>query len=228
MAFELLNSITEKNAKEAAFDWRTLPITDIEWALLFLRCTLFSDVVKTSVVCYQPDCGAKIDVSFSIQDYLGQFQVTLPSNVEKTQEPGWFSVLGENIKFRLPTGNDRYLVSRSPQPEIELQKRCVVPDCLTKELIEQIQEYLQVMSPIISGVLSGKCPECSIAGDFYFDVQTYVLKELIDQAKFVFEDVHLLAGHYQWAEEAILNLPRERRYRYVEAIIRDRSMGYNG
>ena len=223
LARALLNAITDEIGQDHV-EWGDLPVTDFEWTLLLLRRSLFGDFVRTSSSCTQPDCGAKIDISFGIGNYLEQFQMNRPAEVEKLPEPGWFSLAGKNIKFRLPTGNDQQAVTHVSNPELELQRRCVVPDNLSGDLLQQVQDSLESMSPTISGLLRGECRECGCMGDFYFDVQTYVLRELLDQAKFVFEDIHLLAGHYHWSEEAILNLPRQRRYRYVEAIIRDRSV----
>ena len=224
MAHRLLGSITAKNAGQETFDWGDLPITDIEWALLLVRRSLFGDFVTTSVVCKQPECGAKIDISFRIRDYLGEIQLGMPSEVEKAQELGWFSFAEKGIKFRLPTGHDRHAAAHSSQPALELKRRCVLAEGIQEECLERVEEFIEAMAPVISGILSGECPECGLTGEFYFDVQSYVLQELIDQAKYVFEDVHLIASHYQWSEDAILNLPRQRRYRYVESIIRDRSV----
>lgn len=224
LAHCLLDAVTGKNAWQGATDWGDMPITDIEWALLLLRRALFGDCVMAEIVCRQAQCKAKIDISFRISDYLGQFQAVMPPNVAKSPEPGWFSLAGNDIRFRLPTGNDRHAVAHSPQAGLELMKRCGLSESLPEMLLEQVEDSLEAMAPVISGVLRGACPECGSAGDFYFDVQSYVLQELIDQARFVFEDVHLLAGHYRWSENDILNLPRQRRFRYVEAIIRGRSV----
>ncbi|MDD5034279.1 MAG: hypothetical protein PHE55_05935 [Methylococcaceae bacterium] len=224
LAQALLNAITDQTAGQDAFEWGELSVTDFEWTLLLLRRSLFGDWVRTSSICKQADCAAKVDISFRIGDYLEQFQINRPASVEPSPEPGWFSLAGKDIKFRFPTGNDQQAVAQFPQPELELQRRCVVPDMLPEDLLQQVQDSLESMAPTISGLLRGECPECGGMGDFYLDVQSYVLSELLDQAKFVFEDVHLLAGHYHWSEEAILNLPRQRRHRYVEAIIRDRGV----
>ena len=226
LALALLNALTHVRAGQDQVDWGGLPVTDGEWALLQLRRCLFGDVVRTGSVCKQSDCGAKIDISFRIGDYLGQFQATVPPDVEKLPEPDWFALAGKGIQFRLPTGNDQLAASFASQPELELQKRCVIPGTLPEDLLQQLQETMECMAPILSGLLQGACPDCGCSGEFYFDVQTYVLRELMDQAKFVFEDVHLLAAHYHWSERAILNLPRQRRYRYVDAITRER--GLNG
>lgn len=222
LARVLLNAITNEIDGQEHVEWGNLPVTDFEWTLLLLRRYLFGDLVRTSASCTQPDCGAKIDISFRIGDYLQQFPIKIPADVERLSEPGWFSLTGKNVKFRLPNGNDQQVLSQVSQPELELQKLCVIPNNLSGDLLQKVEDSLESMAPSISGFLSGACPECGCMGDFYFDVKTYVLLELLDQAKFVYEDVHLLARHYHWSEEDILNLPRQRRYRYVEAIIRDR------
>ena len=224
LALALLNALTHARNGQDQADWGELPVTDNEWALLQLRRFLFGDLVRTGSVCKQPDCGAKIDISFRIGDYLGQFQMTVPKDVEKLPEPGWFALAGQGIQFRLPTGNDQLAATFSAQPEIELQRRCVVPGTLSGDLLQRLQETMECMAPSLSGLLQGACPDCACLGEFYFDVQTYVLRELMDQAKFIFDDVHLLAAHYHWSEHAILNMPRQRRYRYVDAITRELSL----
>ncbi len=224
LALALLNTLTHALTGQDQVDWGELPVTDGEWALLQLRNFLFGDAVRTGSVCKQSDCGAKIDISFRIGDYLGQFQTAVPPDVEKLPEPGWFALAGKGIQFRLPTGNDQLAASFASQPEFELQKRCVVPGNLPEDLLQRLQETMECMAPSLSGLLHGPCPECCRSGEFYFDVQTYVLRELMDQAKFVFEEVHLLAEHYHWSERDILSLPRQRRYRYVDAITRERGL----
>jgi hypothetical protein len=224
LAGALLNAITKEIAGQDTVEWGKLPVTDCEWALLLLRRSLFGDLLMTSSSCTQPHCGAKIDISFHISDYLQQFLIDMPAEVGRSAEPGWFNLTGKDIKFRLPTGNDQQMVSRFSQPECELRRLCVVPDNLPGNLLEQVEGHLESMAPAISGLLRGECPECGSAEDFYFDVQAYVLGELVDQAKHVFEDVHLLARHYHWAEEDILNLPIQRRYGYIDAILRDKGL----
>jgi len=44
------------------------------------------------------------------------------------------------------------------------------------------------------------------------------LRELREQAAFIYEDVHLIAQHYRWSEAEIMLLPRNRRIRYAEMI----------
>jgi hypothetical protein len=53
---------------------------------------------------------------------------------------------------------------------------------------------------------------------FSFEIVAFVLRELRDHAAAIYQEVHLLALNYQWPEEHILALPRERRTYYAEAL----------
>jgi hypothetical protein len=72
------------------------------------------------------------------------------------------------------------------------------------------------MAPPLSGELEGACPECGTRMPVYFDVLDYVLRELRQRAASLFEDVHILASRYHWAEDVILRMPAYRRQTYVE------------
>jgi hypothetical protein len=54
--------------------------------------------------------------------------------------------------------------------------------------------------------------------EILFDPQQFVLQELQNQARFVYEEIHLLAMYYQWSKAEILALPRSRRMYYAERI----------
>jgi hypothetical protein len=55
----------------------------------------------------------------------------------------------------------------------------------------------------------------------YFDPQDFTLRELRDDAAFVFEEIHLIASRYHWSEERIMRLPGQRRVQYAEIIRQD-------
>ena len=75
---------------------------------------------------------------------------------------------------------------------------------------------MEWLAPPLSGEINGQCPECGARVSFWFDVQSYVQRELYFDAEFLYEDVHQLATRYHWSEEKILSLPRQRRMQYVE------------
>jgi hypothetical protein len=50
----------------------------------------------------------------------------------------------------------------------------------------------------------------------HFDPRRFCLRELRDRARFVYDDVDVLARRYHWSERAILTLPAARRASYAE------------
>ena len=77
---------------------------------------------------------------------------------------------------------------------------------------------LAAMAPALSEELSARCPACGSTVVVFFDARGFALRELRNQASFVYADAHLLARHYHWPEAEILALPRDRRVRYAEML----------
>jgi hypothetical protein len=75
---------------------------------------------------------------------------------------------------------------------------------------------MEAMAPSLCAELHGVCPECGAAVETTFDPLQYTLRELRDQAAFVYEEVCSIAHHYHWSEAEILALPAVRRARYAE------------
>ena len=204
-------------------EWGTLTVTDLDALLLRLRQLVFGDVIRADVLCTVKDCGARIDVSFRITDYLAHHTPHAPRGVEAAPEAGWFRVQGQEIMFRLPSGLDQAAVAGMEQPERELIRRCVRPAELPARWLRRVERAMEALAPSLSHALQGSCPQCRTKADIYFEVQRFVLQELRDQAAFLYEDVHLLARHYHWAEEKILALPRYRRVQYADRLRQERS-----
>lgn len=217
----LLDAVTQWLPAEVAAPWRELPVTDLEWALLSMRRSLLGDLVRTETGCTQAGCGAKVDISFGISEYLAQFSICRPPQVQNCEADGWFSLPGGEARFRIPNGGDQTAVAGAARPGDELSRRCINPEQAVQKYMQPVQQLLECMAPTLSGPLQGICPECGSLLKCYFDVQSYVISELRDQAQYLYEDVHLLATRYHWTEQEILDLPRQRRFRYVEQIQRD-------
>jgi hypothetical protein len=82
----------------------------------------------------------------------------------------------------------------------------------------QAMSRLQRIAPPLIGPVEGVCPQCASAVSAWFDPGAFVIAELGRRAVTIFEDVHLLASHYGWSEDAVLSLPRARRAAYVALI----------
>ena len=194
-----------------------LCVTDLQALLLRLRQTLAGDKIRTEVICTSAECGARIDIAFRISEYLESQPVRMPNGVTPSED-GWFRLEGEVARFRLPSVQDLCAVEACAQPDRELLHRCIEPAQISSTLRKRMERAMGAMAPSLSRTIEGKCPECGCLVELYFDIETYVLRELSDHAAGIYQDVHLLAFHYKWPEDRILALPRNRRMQYVELL----------
>jgi hypothetical protein len=204
-------------------DAASLTVADLEALLLEIRRRTFGDVISTHGRCGVPECDTPIDLSFRIGDYLRGHRVRKPVGVQSLEsEPTWFQLRGGTVEFRLVTTGDLAAAMASEFPELELARltmRSHSPG-IDKQSSRRAQRAMESLAPPLSGEVQGECPECGAAVRFWFDVQSYVQRELRYDAEFLYEDVHQLATRYHWSEEKILSLPRQRRMQYVEMAMR--------
>jgi hypothetical protein len=205
-------------ADAGAVDWKELTVTDLDTLLLRLRQYVMGDVILSDTRCDKPACGARMDISFRIGEYLASGGYRAPQRVEKKGETGWFCLAGEAAKFRLPTGSDLAAVESSPNVENELMRHCTEPAGIPARLRRRMARAMESMAPSLSRIIEGPCPECGCVMQIYFDVRSFVLRELRERAASIYQDVHLLALHYKWPEETILGLPQTRRRYYAEML----------
>lgn len=200
-----------------------LSITDLEALLLELRRRLFGDVISSRGRCSDEGCAAPIDLSFRIGEYLNHRGSRRPANVTVLeQEPDWFELRDREARFRLVTAHDLLAAKRSRSPQRELALRTI--RCPTPQLLagvrRRVQRAMESLAPPLSGEIAGRCPACGTTISAWFDVQSYVQRELRYDAEFLYEDVHQLASRYHWDETTILSLPRMRRVQYVDRVLR--------
>ena len=81
---------------------------------------------------------------------------------------------------------------------------------------KSVEAAMEALAPSLLSELEGRCPECGASVACDFDPLQYTLRELRDQAAFVYQDVLAIAGHTHWSEAEILALPAVRRARYAE------------
>jgi hypothetical protein len=218
-AMTLLGSIAAR-AEEDPLDWAALPGTDIDAALLCVRRAVFGDLLRANVVCSAHGCGRRIDVSFSIGEFLAHHTPRRARGVRPagSEAPDWFCLADAPAMFRPPTGEDIVAAAAESYPERELARRCIRPVGLRPPLLRRILRAIEAMAPSFSDELQAKCAECGATVEIFFNARSFVLGELHGQAAFIYGDTHLLAHHYHWPEAEILALPRGRRTHYVELL----------
>lgn len=217
LAIALLSGIVQ-SVDGSEIELEHLTITDLDTLLLLTRKTLFGNLIRADATCPAEHCGARIEVAFEVENYLAHEQPRKVRGVEPTDKIRWFHFQNLPISFRLPTGADQIEIAYHPHPEDALIQRCVHPSDLPAKQRKRVERAMEAMAPNLVQLLQGQCAECGAVVEILFDPQQFVLQELQNQARFVYEEIHLLAMYYQWSEAEILALPRSRRMYYAERI----------
>jgi len=222
LALALINRLAQA-AGGPSVCWEDLPVSDLDAILLRLRQTVFGDLIRADAACPAPDCGKRIDLAFGVNEYLEHHAPRRTRLAEPAPEAGWMRLRGAPVSFRFPTGADQLAIALHPNPPAELIRRCIMPTDIPAAAMRRVERAMEALAPSLAHNLNGHCPECGASFEVYFDPRQFTLRELRDQAVFIYEDTHLLAEHYHWPEAEILALPRDRRLRYAEMVRAARS-----
>ncbi len=204
------------------FAWRSLTVTDFEFALLGLRCFLFGDTVRCIVRCA---CTERMEIDFSIAHILREAHPRASSRIQPSiTRPGWFELhrkrhqLGASTIFRLPTVADQLLALRSPNPYALLEERCIEAGNPERRATASVEHAMESMCPAVSRPIEGVCAACGAALNRQLHVPSLVLDELRASAAGTHREIHAIAAIYHWDESAILAMPQLRRLAYTDAI----------
>lgn len=200
---------------------------------LELRSLLFGDHLLLTQRCPNPDCAELADLDLFVPELLGTVGPA---------EPEWFVTDTADGKalVRPPTGLDEEAALAHPGSDGEraalLWSRIVgtiggrpVPsaegwlalDPRTRHAIALALADGEAM-PDLSFV--SRCPACAGWMELEIDPFDLLAREVRLGAGRLLAEVHSLAFHYGWTEDAILALPRNRRWRYLE-LLRDQLEG---
>ena len=229
LALDLAAARLARDEDGAALEWSWLPVTDLDAFVLGLRRALLGDRIVAEAACPVETCGAGIDMSFMISDYLahcrpkqGMPRLRGWSVTDIADDSGWYRLSrrgddGPAAVFRLPSGADVLAVQGRPHASDALARRCIFrPVDPPAHVRQRIEAAMEAMAPNLAGDLGGACPSCGVVVTVHFDPRRFCLRELRDRARFVYEDIDVLARRYHWSERAILALPTARRASYAE------------
>lgn len=219
LALALLEQLGEADPQLA---WSELPIHDVDALIVRLRQVQVGDRVVAEVTCGGADCGQRIDLSFGLGAYLAHHR---PRRVRGrpgsavalcAKAPGWYRLELDGVevaRFRLPALADQIAVASAPDQVAALAARCIQPDGLPARTRRRMETAMEAMAPPLATGLGGRCPDCGGMIEAWFDARLYCLQDLCARARYVFDDIDLLAERYHWSERAILSLPQARRER---------------
>lgn len=213
-----------RTAAGVEVDWTGLPATDLDAVALVIRRTWLGDSISTDTTCPGPACGERIDVTFSVGDYISHHAPRRPRGVRAAPDPGWFVLAGTDVQFRIPTVGDVLSARSHESPADELLNRCVKASATTAKLARRLHRALSALAPSLNDLVGGGCPACGKQVELRFDPVGYTLAELRTAFAGIHYQTHAIAAAYGWPEEAILALPRRRRTSYASIIADERSV----
>lgn len=221
-ALRLLALVAEpvdEAAQARATDWTGLSVTDFETLLLALRADLFGTRVRSDFACPAPSCGDRVEMEFSLADYLAAVRPRRPRGVvADADRPGWWRC-GE-VAFRLPSAQDQLEAQARPDGAVLLARRCLDPHDAPPAQRARAERAMAAMAPEVSGPIGGQCPGCGAPLTALFHAPSFVMGELRRAVGLLAEEIDLVASAYHWSEAEILALPRSRRQAYAERIRR--------
>lgn len=194
---------------------------DREALLLRLRQVSFGDRLGLVLTCDEPECGEVMDLELTVGDL-----VCPPADRAAAIHEWRAAPDGPPLRFRLPTWSD--LESVAPiatgdedRAAAALARLCLVegPPASDRTLVDLLDLRIAEFDPQAEIELSVTCPECGAAFTSELDAGDLLCAEVVARQGDLDLAVHLLALHYHWSEDDILDLPIARRRRYVEALV---------
>jgi hypothetical protein len=223
-----------------------LTIGDLQILVLHLRKLIFGDKIQTVIKC--PICNLDMDLNVSTFELLTRFMICDKANYEQEVKIDKYLVKIRPLKisdietctnYNFNQSSFKSLESSSSSSESsestddnnkknyveQLIRRCIIqsiPDlpsnCLDNEFLEQINEEIGKVDPFADILLDLKCPECGSSFGQSFVIFDFFLKEMDLRDHNLEKEIHWLAFHYHWTEDAILALPIWKRKRYIDLI----------
>jgi hypothetical protein len=200
---------------------------DLALLALELRAGLFGPRLVLTLRCPNPECRELADLDLDTTELLPDRSVAEPEWIEAATPDGVALVrtpTGADDAAVAVAGGDRAdrvallfsrLVARLGDRErlTPAQWRDLAP--ATRHAVALAMADGEV-APALA--ISSRCPACLAGLELGLDPFDLLGRELRLGAGRLLVDVHCLAYHYSWSEDAILSMPRNRRWRYLELL----------
>lgn len=200
---------------------------DREVLLLAVRANLFGDRIGLVVRCANPACGEASDIDVWVHELIPparppaeRIACTTDAGTAYVREPtGADDIFVEELAGE---HRDRAaalwarLVELGPEP-MTPARWLALPAAARHAVALALAEHGR--APDLT--LVARCPACRALLELELDPFGLLARELRAGGERIFAEVHALAFHYHWSEDAILALPRPRRWKYLELLARE-------
>jgi hypothetical protein len=197
-----------------------LCVADRQYLMLRLAALLDGDQMWLQVACTH--CDSLFDVEVRRCDLpvkqAGQYFPVVTLRINEWE-----------IDVRVPTGADQQNIGNCSEEQAmqRLLQNCILSvngsppgrdfiKNLSESDINMIDQALDEASPAVCSQLRVTCPECG--WEQHVELDHYSLPGINEH--YFYDEVHTLASHYHWSEQAILDLPQAKRRMYLGLINR--------
>lgn len=197
-----------------------LAVSDCDRLSAALYLKYFGKQIEGTMPCGA--CGEPFEVSFSLPELLARLERGAGPNAAGPDEDGIYT-LSDGRRFRLPTAGDQLSVLglETDKGTSALLERCVVSGD-PRDNPELLLKAMDEVGPVLDLDMDAACPGCGASESVRFDIQTYLIRMLDFEKRFLVREIHLIAVAYGWGYEQILSLTREDRRAFVGLIQTER------
>jgi hypothetical protein len=171
-----------------------------------------------------PSCSSELEFEVDLD------AIRVPAS-EPAEPRHVFEHEGFRLSFRLPTSDDLRaieatatgadavgaLIERCVQ-DVELRGDRLEPGRLPAALRDALAAEIGRLDPQADVSFELRCDACGHAWAAWFDISTYLWREIEIDARRLLSEVDALARAYGWSEAEILGLSRQRRRAYLELL----------
>lgn len=193
-----------------------LAICDCSRLFAALYQHYFGDRIESRVTCLK--CNEAFELSFSLLDLMNDLGDGTTEKATGPDEEGIYT-LTDDRRFRLPTAGDlNNVMELGPEEAVAILLKCCVVEGDPTVDAESIQVAMDEIGATLDLDLNAACPECDTSQTVRFDIQSYLLRTLEYEKRFLNHEIHRIALAYGWRYEEILSLTREDRRAFARLI----------
>lgn len=198
--------------------------------LLAVLAVLEGDELRLAARCPNPDCREVAEVVLSVADVLGPDPVDpLPTGVRVPTADGALTVRAPRAaddRAGIEAAAGWAALVTADDGADPLHPTGLTPDAWARlapasraAVAEALAALLDDADPATAAV--ARCPACGAWIEMDPDPADLLAQALRRAAGRLPAEVHALAYHYGWSEADVLGLPRARRHRYLDLLVRE-------
>ena len=191
-----------------------LTLAEFHRLLLHLQRISFGPVLEGYARC--PRCDTSMEFSLGVEQALDMFR---PAQLQAVD---WVE---NRVRMRLRPATVGDVLASVRLPTQELAEEHLLSRCLESEDGGEARSRLDAARARFEGLNAAselrctlRCPHCGHEEKWDLDPPHFLWEQACHAARHLLADIHTLAFHYGWSEEAIAGMSPRRREAYLELL----------